>query len=1246
MQSSARMVETLFCGVLICILISSHSSRSQTAFVRDDVFDIQGVHTLWVPSDPNNFNPVIISNSDFPLFKLHFRKRDLNLFDLNTGVYWIAVRSKVSIDGNTVRDWTTADEITISYTFPNPSGVSANHTINIQVDYVDINGDPLPTKSGNASYTVFAKPRVYKDSDNNSFIQLRNEDATAKIPVLMVEGFDPLNEKFPEEYYNLTWDLVNTDLIPNGYEVFILNFHDGGRDLRLNAEVVLKALERVHEICPNYRIALAGLSMGGPIARYALAKTEGLGGTHDVGLFLSYDSPQGEVNSVHVNPNMQDWIYTLDPNTGAVGKMQASLQSVAAKQMLIYNTYDRGRILHDEFYDDLGSRNGDGYPHQSYNVAVSNGNFIANPGYASEGRHLMTLRINDNLINQVPAVRLDCGTGSKISDITTRRFGDLFPNPFFTIVYSLEIIFNPSYEPTYSALDLVNPQFDDLTGDITSFERSRFDDYVVQATPLQHHELSTTTRTKIMYWLDKDFNITVNYDLPMGGSVNPDNYQVNILHGITITVQPKTVNVGGTQIRYVFDRWEDGNTSNPRTFYASHNVSHTAVMKPRPPLVSTSPTATATNNQRKLLNVLGTWNRPNAYYLAYQSAGDVWYTRSFNNGTTTWSGEVLVSRGTGTALSPSIAEPRYWGDDTTYVVWLDTEQSGGQTKYSVFFRKISLVTGQLTPIEKVEFGGAQYWARPNATPVAVRLGAMPNFPDVTVAFEAENNGIILAHRYYYGSNGIIWWWTQLQGTTTNSARPSMAISFDATPYNVSIAFDQDGMIYFATSSVAHQYPVVFGTPAKISSDKFSNNQSASLAVSPANDKYVSWISLDWWYTGCGFAVVRKWDPMNGWTAVSAFIDDLGNPEYLTSSICAHDFFQGATMFWADRSVLVNMVSPDGFYWTANSLSSYSTSFDFPNLVSLADPYTIASVLTKNTQPPYQDPYEVKFEVRNNSNLFNQPLAKGTELDSLTEMTRQYRLIELRDTSSDAKVAALFGEIRLTDRAGNVLGKVRHARPLRQSDVLRTAAFRIGSARAIELDFGLAGRNWSRETEFSVDLIDSTSGENIQTIISRPARGVGHPGFRGRVRKNLTTSTTNPVYLALRFEGNQHLLNQIASNIIIIGKKGMLFKQDGSEGSQDSKPVAYAIHQNFPNPFNPSTTIKFDLPENSNVSLVVYDVLGRKVSELVNGSREAGYHSATWDASNVASGVYFARFTAADANGNMKLSKVSKLLLTK
>ena len=85
---------------------------------------------------------------------------------------------------------------------------------------------------------------------------------------------------------------------------------------------------------------------------------------------------------------------------------------------------------------------------------------------------------------------------------------------------------------------------------------------------------------------------------------------------------------------------------------------------------------------------------------------------------------------------------------------------------------------------------------------------------------------------------------------------------------------------------------------------------------------------------------------------------------------------------------------------------------------------------------------------------------------------------------------------------------------------------------------------------------------------------------------------------------------------------------------------------YPNPFNPSTQINFDLPEGAFVLLNVFDVLGRKVGELANGNYAAGYHSTTWNASNISSGVYFARFTATDVSGSVKLSKVNKLLLTK
>jgi hypothetical protein len=75
------------------------------------------------------------------------------------------------------------------------------------------------------------------------------------------------------------------------------------------------------------------------------------------------------------------------------------------------------------------------------------------------------------------------------------------------------------------------------------------------------------------------------------------------------------------------------------------------------------------------------------------------------------------------------------------------------------------------------------------------------------------------------------------------------------------------------------------------------------------------------------------------------------------------------------------------------------------------------------------------------------------------------------------------------------------------------------------------------------------------------------------------------------------------------------------------PTWFVLEQNFPNPFNPSTTIRYGLPNRSHVSLTVFNTLGQSVSTLVNGEQEAGYHEVRFDASGLSSGVYFYRIQA-------------------
>ena len=75
------------------------------------------------------------------------------------------------------------------------------------------------------------------------------------------------------------------------------------------------------------------------------------------------------------------------------------------------------------------------------------------------------------------------------------------------------------------------------------------------------------------------------------------------------------------------------------------------------------------------------------------------------------------------------------------------------------------------------------------------------------------------------------------------------------------------------------------------------------------------------------------------------------------------------------------------------------------------------------------------------------------------------------------------------------------------------------------------------------------------------------------------------------------------------------------------PILIALDQNFPNPFNPSTQINFNLAKEEYVALKVYDMLGREIATLVNGKNEPGQHSVTWNATNVPSGVYYYRLVA-------------------
>ena len=173
----------------------------------------------------------------------------------------------------------------------------------------------------------------------------------------------------------------------------------------------------------------------------------------------------------------------------------------------------------------------------------------------------------------------------------------------------------------------------------------------------------------------------------------------------------------------------------------------------------------------------------------------------------------------------------------------------------------------------------------------------------------------------------------------------------------------------------------------------------------------------------------------------------------------------------------------------------------------------------------------------------------------------------------------------------------------------------------------------------------------KTIINTDIKGE----FRLVSYANLSPIKNNGLIGSLKFEviGTSSSISEIIIDeldVNEISEGGFLIQNGENIGdvalgykfSLVSIPSEFALNQNFPNPFNPSTNIQFDLPEAGEVKIAIFDVKGSLVEELANTYLDAGYHKLTWNASNQASGMYFLQMIADDG----QYVKISKMMLMK
>ncbi|MCX6163504.1 MAG: T9SS type A sorting domain-containing protein [Ignavibacteriae bacterium] len=173
------------------------------------------------------------------------------------------------------------------------------------------------------------------------------------------------------------------------------------------------------------------------------------------------------------------------------------------------------------------------------------------------------------------------------------------------------------------------------------------------------------------------------------------------------------------------------------------------------------------------------------------------------------------------------------------------------------------------------------------------------------------------------------------------------------------------------------------------------------------------------------------------------------------------------------------------------------------------------------------------------------------------------------------------------------------------------------------------------------LYSTVSGRNvtISWVTTSENNNTGFEVLRTSVDKNGTEGN----YLTQGFvKGNGTTTQQKSYNFtdknLSTGKYKYRLKQIDNNGNYEyfelngfveiGLPNKYSVSQNYPNPFNPTTKIDFELPADSKITMVIFDISGKEVAKVLNNEfKNAGYHTADFNASKLSSGIYFYRLTA-------------------
>lgn len=655
-------------------------------------------------------------------------------------------------------------------------------------------------------------------------------------------------------------------------------------------------------------------------------------------------------------------------------------------------------------------------------------------------------------------------------------------------------------------------------------------------------------------------------------------------------------------------------------------------------LFTNSTSATAPNNQRKIVQ------GSNGYWsMVYVSMDQVWLSRSTDG--INWEKEIWISDYVNGDINGCPSIDVY--NDQAYIVWQNIYWvgiSGWNTAY-INVRRYDLSNNTLGPtITAASFEPpTESYA---STPVIAYDGGKSN--DMALAWR-EPDGIKLLHGDGELGDDYINWGNVFNVTGTNSYSSNPSIAY-ASGQDFAICWTQSSSgykIYYTTATENYNPEWIFGATELISPSYWESNINPQITVVDRYHPTIVWTSRNNVVEGGPSVHIKQRSGLgtnDTWGGITSF-SHYNSTQNLTPVIGNYSESTKMEILW-NFGTYIYKASYNGSNWSGPSILSTSGG----NGVNI----------NRNSA---WNTYQTKalWEKTDNAlafyNVGNAPLSKIVAFSENEPIKLPYRLnrhaiIELpKDIDSTATGSVCFEMAGISTLYNYSETKVNYS--FNEINLLASEPIKV-AAPGMQFKFSGAiyGAGLELQNNFvssiseplaKVVLKDSKTNETLQSI------WVNNPSMLNQV-ENKTFGEFRNVFVDL----NKYLGKTVYAQVEMIGKsKGVkplivddyLILSDSTSIAENlakknytdySLPTEYTLMQNFPNPFNPSTTITFYLPEAQHTILKIYNVLGKEVMTVVNENLAAGYHSVDINMSNEPSGVYLYSLSAGSFRNTKKL----------